>query len=195
MLDKNDMAIRTQKAWTWVMGNENRGCIGCHEAREMAPPNKIVDAIMKPPVELTIPPRQRRTVDFRHQIDPIIKSKCAIADCHIPGQALPNLEVISDSRINPVYQMLTDFVKGREDYRYIVPGRAKESPLMWHLFGEETGYESASTSQSVEPIPPEKRLEQEERILFIEWIDLGAQWDVQTAINVDTLNHNIMGNN
>ncbi len=195
MLDKNDMAIRTQKAWTWVMGNENRGCIGCHEDLEMAPPNKIVNAIMKPPVELTIPPEQRRTVDFRHQIDPMIKSKCAIADCHISGQAPPNFEVISNSRISPVYQTLTDSVQGREDYRYIVPGEARESPLMWHLLGEETGSGSTPTGQSVKLIPLEKRLKQEELILFIEWIDLGAQWDIQTAINVDTLNHNIMGNN
>ncbi|HKJ66379.1 MAG TPA: hypothetical protein VKA68_00340, partial [bacterium] len=29
LLDEDYVALRTQRAWTWVMGNENRGCIGC----------------------------------------------------------------------------------------------------------------------------------------------------------------------
>jgi hypothetical protein len=52
LLDKDKNVLKSQRAWTWVMGNENRGCIGCHENRELSPPNIIVDAVTKPPHEL-----------------------------------------------------------------------------------------------------------------------------------------------
>ena len=52
LLDEDQNVLRSQRAWTWVMGNENRGCIGCHENRELSPPNIIVDAVTKAPQEL-----------------------------------------------------------------------------------------------------------------------------------------------
>jgi hypothetical protein len=55
LLDKDYQTLRTQHAWTWVMGNENRGCIGCHEDRELTPPNYLAKAVLKPPVDLTDP--------------------------------------------------------------------------------------------------------------------------------------------
>ena len=35
--------------WIWVMPRESRGCIGCHEDRELTPPNRHVFALRKPP--------------------------------------------------------------------------------------------------------------------------------------------------
>ncbi len=59
LLDVYYNIVREQKTWIWVMGNENRGCIGCHEDREMSPPNKMVTAVTKPAVDLTLPEEKR----------------------------------------------------------------------------------------------------------------------------------------
>jgi hypothetical protein len=53
LLDKQGKVITGQHSWTWVMPRELRGCIGCHENRELAPPNQLPQAIIKPAVQLT----------------------------------------------------------------------------------------------------------------------------------------------
>jgi hypothetical protein len=51
-LDEAGRVVRGPSAWIWVRPNERRGCIGCHENRELAPPNRVPRAIEKPPVSL-----------------------------------------------------------------------------------------------------------------------------------------------
>jgi len=48
-LDESGEVIQVMTSWIWVMPVERRGCIGCHEDREMAPPNRHVLALRKPP--------------------------------------------------------------------------------------------------------------------------------------------------
>ena len=38
----------------WVMPGERRGCIGCHEDRELTPPNRHVLALREEPVKVGI---------------------------------------------------------------------------------------------------------------------------------------------
>jgi hypothetical protein len=54
LLDKDEKIIGEQKFWTWVMPREWRGCIGCHEDREMVAPNILADAVVKPAVPIGI---------------------------------------------------------------------------------------------------------------------------------------------
>ncbi len=48
-LDAEGQVLRAMSNWTWVMPGEERGCIGCHEDRELSPPNRHVLALRKPP--------------------------------------------------------------------------------------------------------------------------------------------------
>lgn len=180
LLDEDYLALRTQRAWTWVMGNENRGCVGCHEDPELAPPNRLVAAIVKPPVDLTLPPARRRTVDFRHQIAPIIAARCATAGCHVGGQADPTLgepgTTMSESALRAAYASLLEQREGRPHGRYVVPGSARASPLIQRLLGRETDSQSAAgTRHDV--------LGRRDVILFIEWVDLGAEWESRPGVD------------
>ena len=189
LLDAEYLALRTQQAWTWVMGNENRGCIGCHEDRELAPPNRMVDAVIKPPVDLTLPPAKRRLTDFRHQIAPLIDARCATAGCHVAGGAVPNLEdpaaPQSGSGFSAAYTALISPIPDRHNERYVVPGAARKSPLIWHLFGRQLVSNGPDDRHNITQMPPENLLPAAERILITEWIDLGAQWDSGIAITSD----------
>jgi hypothetical protein len=51
-LDAEGRVVRGPSDWIWVRPNERRGCIGCHEDREMAPENRVPLAVEKPPVAL-----------------------------------------------------------------------------------------------------------------------------------------------
>ena len=70
---------------------------------------------------------------------------------------------------------------GETTYRYVQPGQARTSPLIWHLFGYNTcrPWDKTASTGKVKPIPPGKSdpLTAHERRTFIEWIDLGALWD------------------
>jgi|CXWL01.1.fsa_nt_gi hypothetical protein len=55
LLGKDGEVLRGMKNWTWVMPGERRGCIGCHEDRQLAPPNRHVLALRKPAQKLRLP--------------------------------------------------------------------------------------------------------------------------------------------
>lgn len=54
LLDEADTVL-ARCAWIWVMPNENRGCVGCHENPRLAPPNRRVAALRQKPHRLTLP--------------------------------------------------------------------------------------------------------------------------------------------
>ncbi|ABK17311.1 PD40 domain-containing protein [Syntrophobacter fumaroxidans] len=167
LLDENGIALAGQRSWTWVMPGESRGCIGCHEDREMAPPNHLAQAVVKPEVQLTIPPENRRSVDYVRDIAPVIQSKCVA--CHSPGGTLPHLgESIA------AFRTLCLDGKG-----YIVPGSAGKSALVKRLFlgiGGKSRDEAGSQNASGQ-VQCALSLNDAERALFAEWVDLGARYD------------------
>ncbi|UCE58643.1 MAG: hypothetical protein JSU63_14510 [Phycisphaerales bacterium] len=48
-LDQRGRVLQAMKNWIWVMPDGQRGCIGCHEDRELTPPNRHVLALRKRP--------------------------------------------------------------------------------------------------------------------------------------------------
>jgi len=46
-LDGDGQVVRGMRSYFWVMPNERRGCIGCHEDRELTPPNRHVLALRR----------------------------------------------------------------------------------------------------------------------------------------------------
>lgn len=44
--------LRGPSSWMWVRPNERRGCVGCHQDREIAPENVVPKAIEKAPVAM-----------------------------------------------------------------------------------------------------------------------------------------------
>jgi hypothetical protein len=156
LLDEDGLALRTCE-WIWVRNKESRGCIGCHEDAELTPENRLVEAVTKPSIPLTLPPERRRTVDFSRDVAPIVSDKCADSGCH------------ADRGIRR---------PGRQELAPYLARTARTSPLVWHLLGRDTSRpwdEAApgSPSQAISPECSASVAEQEKRTI-IEWIDLGA---------------------
>jgi Tol biopolymer transport system component len=186
LLDAQGLALRTC-SWIWARNREPRGCIGCHEDPELAPENRMVDAVRRPPVNLTLPSERRRRVDFRRDVMPILGAKCALPACH--GNADHPLYLGGETGEgcgNPAYRNLLARVESDGDHfigRYVHPGRARTSPLIWSLLGTVTSrpWDDAQPAGEVKPMPhPEGEAEpltREEIQTIVEWIDLGALWD------------------
>lgn len=47
ILDHEKQPLATMRAWAWVRSNSQRGCIGCHENKELAPQNRATQALIK----------------------------------------------------------------------------------------------------------------------------------------------------
>ncbi len=190
VLDADGAALRSC-GWIWVKDDARQGCIGCHEDPELTPENVFMDAAQRPSISLCLPPARRRTVDFRRDVMPIIQQKCV--SCHGPDGTPPRLDgglalvERSEGRayFNRAYESLLAS-RGPQDGanycgKYVDPGRARTSPLIWHVLGRNTSraWDGAAAAGAVKPIPAEKSqpLGDDERRTLVEWIDLGAMWD------------------
>ncbi len=196
-LDADGLALATCQ-WIWVKQRENRGCIGCHEDHELVPENIYAMAVQRPSSKLTPPPERRRSVAFREHILPILQAKCASADCH-GGRQTPLRMVLqpgdsSEKNVRGIYEALlagettgeTARNSGSSLCKYVEPGRARTSFLIWQLFGRDSSRPwdrlagPLHTNRKIMKMPPPytaPSLSDEEFRLFVEWIDLGAAWE------------------
>lgn len=169
-LDENHMARQTMRGWMWVRRGSRRGCIGCHENKELAPENKVTQALIKAqPQSLTAPPEERRTVDFQHNVMPIIARRCLT--CHRGNSPAGKLDLSGKPTkyFNNAYEHLLTPQEGKtpeDGGKYIHQGSARKSLLIHLLYG-----------WNGKMMPPDKALPDAERKTFVEWIDIGAQWD------------------
>ena len=189
-VDEQGMALQDALTWAWVRPGEHRVCLGCHEQRTTIPDLTAVPLAAKSaPINLNTPVEQRQTIDFRRDLTPIIEARCA--GCHNEDQLAGGLDLSEGDQL--VYQRMAHRSDGSSPFRaavfnkaylnlstaatgrlgkFIHPGFARQSPLVWRLFGHSVLYDAA-----VNQCPPGAPLSDEERAKFVLWVDLGAQWD------------------
>ena len=176
-LDENGMALRSS-AWIWAKNKEQRGCIGCHEDGERTPENVMARALTRPAVNLMLPPERRRTVEFERDITPILGQRCATAACH-GGTATPKMSGIGQ-RFSAAYEVLMATNPRTGEFRYVTPGAARTSPLVWAVFGRNTSrpWDHPAPGAAARRMPPadSSALSAEEKRALVEWIDLGAHY-------------------
>jgi len=82
-LDKNGMAILTEKSLFYMQPGERRSCVGCHEAVGTTPPMKTVARMSRmKPVDLTpsAGPQYRGGMSFARTVQPVLDRYCI--KCH-----------------------------------------------------------------------------------------------------------------
>jgi hypothetical protein len=177
-VDEDGLSLQTCGTWLWVMPMERNGCIGCHEDREMTPPNRFVQAAQKPPRNLDLPPDKRRTVDFRRDVMPLIQKNCLGSGCHETGARLDFSNGSGSASMGdngPVFnRVYVQLLSGKDSSgeRYVIPGDSGKSLFAWKL----TGRASENGRVSRREPHPKPGLSEFDRMTFIEWIDLGARW-------------------
>jgi cytochrome c553 len=182
-VDGDGLALRTC-TWIWVRNHESRGCIGCHEDGELVPENRFAQALGRPSANLCPPVVRPSFTDFRHDVVPIVLAKCVA--CHGKDQAPPHLTAgqPEDGRVARIlYDQLLQPEKGAPPAkgRYVHPGKARTSPLVWHLFGRNTSWpwDGPAVRGIFKPMAPggAPALTEKEKQVLVRWIDLGALWE------------------
>jgi len=186
ILDAEGMALRSC-GWIWAKDYARQGCIGCHEDPELTPENLMVEAVKRPSTRLTLAPAKRRTVDFRRDIMPIVKGKCA--RCHAGAEApvqlteemAPVARADGAALFNRTYESLLTSKRPSQQGTYVQPGKARTSPLIWRLYGRNTSrpWDEVDSVSAPGKMPPAgaPALTEDEKRTFVEWIDMGALWD------------------
>lgn len=185
-LDEHGLAVRSC-GWVWARSHQAQGCIGCHEDPERTPPNGYAQALGKPAAMAHPAVEARVAVDFVHDVAPLVASHCN--GCHGPGGSPPQL-VGEGASLAPqaVYDALLAPSPGAPpgettSGRYVHPGSARTSPLVWHLLGRNTArpWDGAIAARPARAIPGDTTgtlpLGRAETQTFVRWIDLGAAWD------------------
>ena len=52
-INEKGEVLRGPSSWMWVRPNERRGCVGCHQDREISPGNVVPLAVEKAPFAMT----------------------------------------------------------------------------------------------------------------------------------------------
>jgi hypothetical protein len=193
-LDADGVALRTC-GWVWAKNHEPRGCIGCHEDGELVPANRLAEAVVVSSMPGCPPPQERRSVDFCRDVMPIVARNCLA--CHGKGGSPPLLDEGGSGGAGPaappsagrIYATLLAPDETASDAsprgKYVDPGRARTSRLVWHLFGRNTSrpWDGEAAKGAAKPIPPGQGapLTPEDRQAFVRWIDLGAAWQAPPA--------------
>jgi cytochrome c553 len=189
------MAIENQLTWTWVRPGENRMCIGCHEARDTGLHNRDIETLYTQSYFAAPEPEARRTVDFRRDLMPIIAGRCSA--CHSAESPAGGLDLrggfelvfhrkgrsgytINAACFNHAYETLLQAPANRVG-TLVIPGAARHSPVIWFLYGRKLAETDARNpyyhQDRIRSMPPGRPLSDAEKMLFVEWVDLGAQWD------------------
>ncbi len=196
-LDERGMALATC-GWIWVKNKETRGCIGCHEDPERTPENEYVLALHRESDRLSVPADQRRLLTFRDDIAPVLKTHCATAECHAGRETPLRLalsEPASGEDLQRAYNaLLVPEHKASTDHgKYIDPGRARTSWLVWQLCGEKTSRpwdqfnaQAGGKAKKITKMPPPEKgvapLSAEELKTIIQWVDLGAPFGKSSPV-------------
>jgi len=80
VLDADRREIQRMRSVVCLKPGEKRGCVGCHEGRNQAPPPTQFTAVRRPPSRPTPPPWGTQTVSFLRDVQPLVNAKCA--GCH-----------------------------------------------------------------------------------------------------------------
>jgi hypothetical protein len=117
---------------------------------------------------------------------PIIERKCV--RCHSGSGARLNLKCDDAAPANSKqggrpgrgYVNLLAVESASFPGKYVHPGKARMSPVIWRIFGRNTSrpWDDAFSEEGVRQMPPKGAvgLTEDEKRTFVEWIDLGAMW-------------------
>jgi len=198
LIDQEGFVAVDEKSWFWLRPNESRLCIGCHEDPELSFENVVSEAMGRPPADLTDPGGWRQ-VSFRQQVFPMLNRTCGVVDCHRPPDPTAGLNLSNDEQIaadaspsvkrfGPAYSHLMAAQPGKPASvggRLVHPGDARESPLLWMLYGRQLGrgYSAAPFDRQITGPHLEEGIPDETLSLLREWIETGAAYDDGSETN------------
>jgi len=82
VLDGDYLEIQRMRSVVCLKPRETRTCVGCHEPRTTAPPNRRASALRRRPSRPAPPPWGTETLSFLRDVQPLLNAKCVRCHTH-----------------------------------------------------------------------------------------------------------------
>jgi len=79
-VDARGHAVQSMRSVTYLQPGERRGCVGCHEPRGVAPPDKRLVALSRPPSRIRPGPDGTQPWSYPRLVQPVLDRHCV--RCH-----------------------------------------------------------------------------------------------------------------
>ena len=179
LLDEKHMELRRMRSFISFQPGEQRGCVGCHETRSVAPPApSFATAQRRPPSQPQPPPWGDRPVSFLRDVQPVFDQHCV--SCHsglkpagqldFSGGLTSHLKSVAGYGYNRAFETieqkgLVSRSAARAQDASITPPLAYGSPKSKLLLALRTG-----------PCAKRVTLSGDEWLRLEEWIDANAPY-------------------
>ncbi|MCX6872828.1 MAG: hypothetical protein NTW21_03325 [Verrucomicrobia bacterium] len=178
LLDANDRSIKQMRSFMTLQPGEQRGCVGCHEARTQSPPSRPgLTALQREPCRIEPLAGVPDVFDFPRDIQPILDRHCV--RCHSAAKRAGGVVLTGDR--GPTYSLayynlmlhrqITDGAGYGWDGVRNVGGRPVGNDVPY------TMYSSASPlMDKIGGLHHDAKLTTSEQTLVRLWIDTAAQY-------------------
>lgn len=82
-LDATGMALQTMRSATYLQPGQQTSCVGCHEPRHTAPPDRAPLALKREASSIQPGPEGSWPLNYQSLVQPVLQQHCV--ECHQPG--------------------------------------------------------------------------------------------------------------
>ncbi|MEI6277986.1 MAG: hypothetical protein WCQ16_01225 [Verrucomicrobiae bacterium] len=171
-LDKNGMAVMTERSFHYLHAGEYRGCVGCHADSKGAPPTVKGTMMMSKPMELIPPagPDYPGGFSFQKTVQPVLDHYCI--SCHGLGEKEPekggNLVAEKNGTFSKSYLALVGYTNPIGHILFTTGIEKNISrPMDYYAHGSRLGKMLLAGHQNVS-------LPREDFQRIINWLDLNS---------------------
>jgi hypothetical protein len=134
VLNAEGQAVQTMRSATYLQAGQTFACIGCHEARNSAPPAQMPLAFSRAPSLLAPGPTGTWPLDFDQLVGPVLQQHCTA--CHGPDAEAAEFDLTGDKAYLSLADYGTPSLREHVLARYNLgrsianAGASQESPLI-----------------------------------------------------------------
>jgi len=172
VLDAQQQEIQRMRSVVCLRPGEQRTCIGCHEPKNVAPPNRVLAALGREPSRPEPPPWGTKIVSFLRDVQPLINAKCT--GCHTHDRFACSVILTDDlsDQFTIAYEELLLYVSAANANRWDHPDDVYAQPPFTY------GSTASRLMKLLDAGHHDVDLTEEERLRLVNWIDAnGVYYD------------------
>ena len=170
-LDADGKELCRMGSVTQLIPGEIQSCIGCHEPRFMAPPNRAVSTVTlgREPVDIQPPAWGAGPMDFVRQVQPVFDRYCA--ECHSGLDPAGGIDLSGDKTrfFNMAYDNITE--RRLVNYYWLL-----NEALVRNFRPLESGSRVSKLAEMIEAGHGDVRMDDESRRRIYTWIEANVPY-------------------
>jgi len=172
VLDAQQREIQRMRSVVCLRPGEQRTCIGCHEPKNAAPPNRPLAALGREPSRPKPPPWGAKIVSFLRDVQPLVNDKCI--GCHTHDRNACGVILTDDlsDQFTVAYEELLPYVSAANANRWDHADDVYAQPPYTY------GSTASRLMKLLDAGHHDVDLTEEERLRLVNWIDAnGVYYD------------------